>query len=79
MSFVEACFGDGDDLAAVRDEVTTRLGADHLIDAAAVVANFHMMTRIADATGTPLDPGTAGMSVELRNDLGLDALTSARL
>ena len=37
------------------------------------------MTRIADATGTPLDPGTAGMSVELRNDLGLDALTSARL
>ena len=67
MSFVEACFGDGDDLAAVRDEVTTRLGADHL------------MTRIADATGTPLDPGTAGMSVELRNDLGLDALTSARL
>ncbi|MCO4835682.1 MAG: hypothetical protein KC481_18650 [Acidimicrobiaceae bacterium] len=79
MSFVEACFGDGDDLAAVRDEVTTRLGADHLIDAAAVVANFHMMTRIADATGTPLDPGTAGMSLELRNDLGLDALTSARL
>ncbi len=79
MSFVEACFGDGDDLAAVRDEVTTRLGADHLIDAAAVVANFHMMTRIADATGTPLDPGAAGMSVELRNDLGLDALTSARL
>ena len=79
MSFVEACFGDGDDLAAVRDEVTTRLGADHLIDAAAVVANFHMLTRIADATGTPLDPGTAGMSVELRNDLGLDALTSARL
>ena len=79
MAFVEACFGDGDDLAAVRDEVTTRLGADHLIDAAAVVANFHMMTRIADATGTPLDPGTAGMSVELRNDLGLDALTSARL
>jgi len=79
VSFVEACFGDGDDLAAVRDEVTTRLGADHLIDAAAVVANFHMMTRIADATGTPLDPGTAGMSLELRNDLGLDALTSARL
>ena len=79
MSFVEGRFGDGDDLAAVRDEVTTRLGADHLIDAAAVVANFHMMTRIADATGTPLDPGTAGMSVELRNDLGLDALTSARL
>ena len=79
MSFVEACFGDGDDLAAVRDEVTTRLGADHLIDAAAAVANFHMMTRIADATGTPLDPGTAGMSLELRNDLGLDALTSARL
>jgi len=38
-----------------------------------------MMTRIADATGTPLDPGTAGMSGELRNDLGLDALTSARL
>ena len=79
MSFVEACFGDRNHLAAVSDELTARLGAHHLVDAVAVVANFHMMTRIADATGTPLDPGTAGMSGELRNDLGLDALTSARL
>ncbi len=44
----------------------------------AVCTNFHMMTRIADATGTPLDEMTDGPSSELRASLGLDDLVSAR-
>ena len=79
MRFAEAALAGGDALAARRDEVIATMGPDHLIDAAAVVANFCMMTRIADATGTPLDEGTAAITGELRADLGIDALVSARL
>ena len=50
-----------------------------MVDAAAVVANFCMMTRIADSTGTPLDAGTVDVSTEIRSDLGIDSLVSARL
>jgi hypothetical protein len=63
----------------VRDAVAATLGETHLVDAAAVVANFAMMTRIADSTGTPLDAGTVGVTDEIRESLGLNDLTSARL
>lgn len=79
VRFVDAAIAGGDELAASRDEVAATLGEDHLIDAAAVVANFTMMTRIADGTGTPLDAGTEAISAELRNDLDLDGLISARV
>ena len=45
----------------------------------AVAANFEMMTRIADGTGTPLDAGTVSVSEEIRSDLGINDYTSARL
>ncbi|MGB5760068.1 MAG: alkylhydroperoxidase-related (seleno)protein, partial [Acidimicrobiales bacterium] len=50
-----------------------------LVDAAAVCANFNMMVRIADGTGTPLDAGSVPMSQQLRGELGLDELSSRRL
>ena len=43
---------DGDQLASVKDDVIEVAGANVLIDAVAVSANFYMMTRIADSTGT---------------------------
>ena len=52
----EALFEEDDhQLASVKDDVIEIAGADVLIDAVAVSANFYMMTRIADGTGTPLD------------------------
>ncbi len=65
---------DGD-----RSMLTDAVGEGGLIDAAAVCANFAMMVRIADGTGTPLDGGTVEPSAALRTDLGLDELASRRV
>ncbi len=70
--------GDDADLAAARDEVTALMGGDALVDAVAVNANFHMMTRIADGTGTPLDAFTVEPSEALRETIGLNDLVSRR-
>ena len=44
----------------------------------AVSANFYMMTRIADSTGTPLDAGTVEPSAEIRELVGVNSFTSRR-
>lgn len=67
------------DLAAARAAVVEAVGEAGLVDSAAICANFNMMVRIADGTGTPLDPGSLDPSADLRRDLGLDELESRRL
>jgi hypothetical protein len=42
-----------------------------------VASNFERMTRIADATGIPLDAPAAALSADLRDTLGLDRFASA--
>lgn len=79
VRLVDASFDDPDTLATVRDECMDTLGYDATVDAVAVIANFHMMTRIADATGTPLDEGSRAMYGELRDALGIDDFESKRL
>lgn len=79
IDFVDATATRGDELAVARDRVIEAMGHDALVDAAAVVANFTMMTRIADSTGTPLDPGSVEISTELRAGLDVDRYVSARL
>jgi hypothetical protein len=69
---------DPDELAHVRDEVTAVLGGDALVDAVAVSANFHMMTRIADGTGTPLDQGTVAPTEAIRQAIGVNSYVSRR-
>ena len=64
---------------AGRAAVVEAVGEAGLVDAAAVCANFNMMVRIADGTGTPIDAGSMPVSEELRRELGLDQLTSRRL
>jgi hypothetical protein len=66
-------------LARERRRIAELMSRDAMIDALAVYANFTMMTRIADGTGTPLDAGTAAISADMRASLGLNDLTSARL
>ncbi len=69
----------GDELDSIRAEVIEAVGETGLVDAAAICANFNMMVRIADGTGTPLDEGSIAMSDDLRTELGLNDLTSRRL
>lgn len=70
---------DGSVTAADRSAVIEAVGSAGLIDAAAICANFNMMVRIADGTGTPLDAGSIPMSESLRSELQLNELTSKRL
>ena len=69
---------DPDELARVRDEVIARIDGDALVDAVAVSANFHMMTRIADGTGTPLDQGTVEPTTSIRETIGINDYVSRR-
>ena len=78
VDFVNATVEGGDVLAASRDQVAATMGLDGLVDAAAVVANFTMMTRIADGTGTPLDDGSVDMSATVRDELGVNDFVSKR-
>ncbi len=55
------------------------IGEAGLVDAAAICANFNMMVRIADGTGTPLDTGSEELSGDLREQLELEDLVSRRL
>jgi len=43
-------------MAQVRAEADTVLSDQQLVDSVAVSAMFHMMNRVANGTGTPLDP-----------------------
>lgn len=70
--------GDADQMAAVRDEAIRELGGDATVDAIAVSAMFHMMTRIADGTGTPIDAGTVDPSEEIRAAIGVNDFVSRR-
>lgn len=46
--------GDDDELVRVRTALVEALGEPVMVDAAAVVANFEMMTRLAEGTGSVL-------------------------
>jgi hypothetical protein len=78
-AFVEAALGsDAAALAQARDALRAKAGGAALVDAAAVIGNFERMTRIADATGIPLDPVSQLASQDFRDALGLGAYASAR-
>lgn len=67
------------ELAAVREDIVGAMGAEALIDAAAVLGNFQRMVRIADGTGIPLDKPVAMISADLRDELGFNEFGSADL
>lgn len=77
LAFAEAAVADAEDLKARRDAVADALGQDATIDAAAVIAIFQAVVRIADATGIPLEDAKAEISAEFRAELGLNAFSAA--
>lgn len=79
MNFAESfARRDEDALAQARQRLLDEAGAEVLVDAAAVAANFQRMVRIADCTGIPLDTRSAAMSVGVRKELQLERFESAR-
>ena len=73
LDFVDALLvGAEADLTRARDKLLEEMGPASLVDAAAVVGNFQMMNRVADATGMPVGKGTLKRTKEWRELLGLD-------
>ncbi len=73
LHFAEVALNDdADAITSARDRVAAALGEPAMIDAAAVIANFQRMVRIADGTGIPLDAVVVAFSEDIREDLGLN-------
>ena len=68
---------DWDGVAHWRDAIAERLGSQQAIDAIAVASMFNGITRVADATGIPLDDSTEGLTGELRASTGIDTFAPA--
>ena len=72
-----AVAGDEQALARARAALLERLGPEELVDAAAVVANFQRMDRIADSTGIALDTSLELATGDLRERLGVARFASS--
>ena len=78
LEFAEAVFaGDPASIAGSREAVSGELGESAMIDAAAVIGNFHRMVRVADATGIPLDTQVAALSADIRENLNINEYSRA--
>ena len=75
MAFVDAVLGgDAGVLMEARRAVRAALGNAAFVDAAATVASFNAVVKIADGTGIPLEVAKEARTLELRAALGIDTL-----
>lgn len=79
MAFTDAVM-TGDELEAARHraEIRSCIGDSALVDASAIIAAFSGFTRIADATGIPLEEAKAATSADIREALGINAFAEAK-
>jgi hypothetical protein len=79
IAFAEAAVdGEPDALDAACSALASAAGHATMVDAAGVIANFEMMTRIADTTGAAVNEAAADRSADARALLGADGFESAR-
>ncbi len=67
----------GAELVEARDRLIAEVGREGLIEAAATVAAFNGLVRVADGTGIELDDGLNEVSADLRSELKLDDLAGS--
>lgn len=63
--------------AAMRRRAGEVLGEQQMLDAIGIASAFHGITKIANATGLPLDARTSEITVELRQVTGIDDYAEA--
>ena len=79
VAFTDAVGGCDDvALADARDALRAAAGTAFMVDAAAVIANFEMMTRVADGTGARFPQQAAANRTALDDRLDIGGFTSAR-
>ncbi len=64
-------------LSRSRDALLTITGPDGLVEAAATIAIFNGLVRVADGTGIQLDDGVLADSADYRDRLGLSGYGGA--
>ena len=75
IEFGEAMLrGDADRKSRAREAVYAALGPAGLVDAAAIVASFNAVVKLADGSGIPLEDFKAKATEDLREQLGLERL-----
>lgn len=79
IAFADAAISaEARSLNLTRAALVEVVGVGAMIDAAAVIAGFDGITRIADATGIPLEPPKAEQTADLRASLHIDEFASAK-
>jgi hypothetical protein len=77
--FAEAVLGDDDgSLQEVRAAIRDQMGDAAFVDAAAIVATFNAIDRVADATGIPIEDSKAASTADVRAVLGINAFAEQR-
>jgi alkylhydroperoxidase family enzyme len=69
----QAIEGDWAALEGTFTEACKAMGQTQAVDVLVVASAFNGITRVADATGIPLDQNTEIHTVELRDEVGLNA------
>lgn len=77
IAYADAVVARSSDVTRTRDAVQKSLGNEGVVDAAAIIANFQRMVRIADGVGIPVDGQMNLISADLQHELGLDKFSSA--
>jgi hypothetical protein len=77
LAFASACGGTDDiELAAARNALVAETDEAFMVDAAAVAANFEMMTRLADGTGAAMPAERLANSAQAIDTMRIGNLTS---
>ncbi|MCH7958678.1 MAG: hypothetical protein IID08_01015 [Candidatus Hydrogenedentes bacterium] len=77
LAFADAVVARDTEQSRVTGEaIIEALGPEQLVDAAAVVAHFDAINRVADAAGIELDKSMQGVTTDLRNHLGFNAFNT---
>ena len=73
-----AVAGNDADRSTARAALADAGGVDVMVDAAAVVANFEMMTRLADGTGARMPDAVQADRAAATEAMGMGSVTSRR-
>ena len=72
-ALTEAAVGNRwDELASLREAASRTLGEQAMVDVLTVAAGFNGITRVADATGIPLDERARAATEDMRAAVGID-------
>jgi hypothetical protein len=69
--------GEWDTLALTRQQANAAIGEQQCVDVLTVAAAFNGITRVADATGIPLDHNTTDTTDSMRASTGIDKFSYA--